>query len=107
MAQAFDMESYQKGYARGYRAGATDALSGKIAGAQETLALPLEALGLSTRARNCLTFQGCETVGDVAALPEQTILRMRNLGRKTAGEIALALRALCLPLTDWDPFLPK
>ena len=81
---------YYKGYLMGYLDGVRDTLHGT---ATETTAnslknLPIQAMELSTRARNCLTRAGCVTIGDVTNLSEAKLSVMRNLGIKTAAEIA-------------------
>ena len=50
--------------------------------------IPVAVMGLSVRARNCLVRAGCQTLADVLALEEEAVGRMRNLGPKTASEIA-------------------
>ena len=48
---------------------------------------PLDALGLSTRAYNCLRRAGLRTVAEVAALSDEQLLGIRNLGVLTLAEI--------------------
>ena len=50
--------------------------------------LPVKAMGLSSRVSNCLINSGCTHVCDVIRLSSSQIMRMRNLGSKTASEIA-------------------
>ena len=93
----------RKAYILGYRAGFQDAARGA-----ETPHLPpdpVEVLMLSTRAFNCLRFAGLRYVSEVATLPEQKIIQMKNLGKITANEIALALHSHGISGTDWDLFL--
>jgi len=81
---------YWQGYMAGYRDGVQDAQSGKITDWKELdiAKVPVNAMAISQRARNCLIYSGCTQVGDVIALTTDRILRMRNLGPKTAAEIA-------------------
>ena len=49
--------------------------------------MSLDTLGLSTRARNCLRRVGLRTVAEVAALTDEQLLNIRNLGILTLAEI--------------------
>ena len=81
---------YYSAYIAGYRDGVADAYSGNVKshGSTDPGKIPVAALGLSTRACNCLLRANCQTVADVLALEEHTVRIMRNLGPKTAAEIA-------------------
>ena len=94
-------------YLAGYRDGVRDTLNGKITRIpnNDLAALPLQAMGLSTRATNCLRRAGCSCVADVAALNGQTIATMRNMGIKTATEIARWLHNHHIHCTEWDEYL--
>ncbi len=105
MKIAQEQSGYNRGFAEGYRAGLADGLAGRRPDQQAALSEPVECLGLSTRARNCLNAQGCRTVAEVAALPEEKIRYMRSLGPVTADEIARALRRRNVFHTGWDAFL--
>lgn len=82
-----------KGYLEGYKDGFRDGKNGIKREEQcgEFKVLPINMMPLSTRARNCLTAAGCVSVADVADLEESKIARIRNLGKKTAKEIAIWL----------------
>ncbi len=95
---------YRQGYLAGYRDGLAAGQAGKTA-EPELPELPLEALGLSARAVNCLHAYNCRRVADVARLSAETIGRMRGLGKLTADEIARSLHAHEVLLTAWDAFL--
>ncbi len=97
-------QAYREGYLAGYRDGLAAGLAGERA-EPELLELPVEALGLPARARNCLRGAGCERVGDVARLSAEQILRMRGLGRLSADQIARSLRLHGIRPTAWDTFL--
>lgn len=77
-------------YLAGYRDGVKDVTSGKAVAWQlsDLGKLPIKAMALSTRAYNCLVNCGCTYVEDVIALSSYSIMTMRNLGPKTAAEIA-------------------
>ena len=81
---------YYKSYIAGYRDGVADAYSGKVHphNTSDPSKLPVAVMGLSTRACNCLIWANCQTVADVLALDEYAVQTMRNLGPKTAAEIA-------------------
>ena len=92
----------RKAYLLGYRAGYQNAMQGK-----ETIEIPpdpIEILSLSTRAYNCLHYAGLRYISEVATLPELKIIQMKNLGKITANEIALALQKQGIYGTAWDLF---
>lgn len=98
---------YCKGYIAGYQAGVRDAVSGKNTPIHENdvASYPIQAMGLSTRAINCLSQTGCTYVSDVAALSDHTISTLRNMGVKTASEIAQWLYAQGILCGAWVKFL--
>lgn len=100
-------DHYYKGYIAGYRDGMTDAASGKTAAITESdvINLPIKGMALSTRAYNCLARADCVYIADVAALSEITIATMRNLGPKTASEIAHWLDEHGIRYSAWSRFL--
>ena len=101
-------ETYRRGYRQGYRAGYQDAKEGKsgiVMDSDAVAELPIGAMGLSTRAYNCLHRFGCRFVSDVVKLSNLQILQMRNLGKVTAREIAGALENLGIRGTDWEAYL--
>lgn len=100
---------YQKGYNLGYRAGyrngAEAAQSGNPHPEEDLLNLPIENLGFSTRTYHCLRLAGYGRVRELAAVSEEQAARIRNLGRKSADEIARTLQAHGLPYTAWSKYL--
>lgn len=98
---------YFEGYTAGYRKGICDALSGKVVSVpQKDIAdIPIDAMKLSTRANNSLHRAGCSCIADVATLNEQTIATMRNIGNKTAMEIARWLDDHQIRYTAWEKYL--
>ena len=75
-------DRYAERYIAGYWDGVNDTLNKReaILAADELMALPIKAMDVSTRVRNCLSQSGCRSVGDAASLSEKTIMTMRNLG---------------------------
>lgn len=52
----------------------------------------IEDLGLSIRSKNCLARHGIRTVGELADMPDEEFMRVRNLGRKSTEEVLEKLR---------------
>ena len=99
-------QNHFNGYLAGYQDGLRDAASGKVCQMQEDfLSLPVRSMNLSTRAFNCLSRNGCSSIGDVAKLSDYAILTMRNLGPKTAAEVANWLNAHGICSTAWHRYL--
>lgn len=98
---------YYEGYLAGYWDGVKDAVSFKVQDCPSVhnRTLPIHAMALSTRAYNCLTHCGCVYIEDVAALNKETIRRIRNLGTKTASEIANCLIEYGILYSAWSDFL--
>ena len=66
----------------------------------------IDNIGLSVRAINVLSRVGIKTVGDILRLQSaEEILRIRNIGKRTSGEIAHKLNSLGFAGTAWDHFL--
>lgn len=53
---------------------------------------PLEELDLSIRPYNCLRRAGISTIEQLQQVPEEKLLRLRNLGRKSTEEIQSKLK---------------
>lgn len=98
---------FRKGYIKGYWDGVKDAVSGRVADCQmsDITKIPIRSMGLSSRACNCLTIYGCINVGDIIALRSDNIMRMRNLGSKTAAEIAQWLIDHGILCTAWSEYV--
>lgn len=96
-----------KAYIAGYRDGVADAYSGKAKNgiSNDPARIPVPVMGLSTRACNCLVMAGCQTVADILALDDDAVRRMRNLGPKTAAEIAQWLVEHYYFSTVWVQYL--
>lgn len=99
--------NYSKEYIAGYRDGAKDAVSGKLTdGAVLEIAyLPIKAMEVSTRAKNCLFYSGFTNVGELLALNSEEIMRIRNLGQKTASEIAKWLIESGILNSAWSEYV--
>ena len=105
------LREYDKGYSAGYQAGYQDGTANmangtpKPAAPDEVLNLPIEQMGLSTRAHNCMVAAHCKRIGDVARLTEEQIATMKRLGKISANESAQALQAQGIRHTAWDSYL--
>ena len=100
-------DPYYRGYIAGYRDGIKDGSCGKSASTVESdiVNLPIQAMALSTRAKNCLSQAGCKYIEDVASLNARTIAQIRNLGAKTASEIAHWLDSHGICYSAWSEYL--
>jgi DNA-directed RNA polymerase subunit alpha len=68
----------------------------------EELKMPIQELGLSVRASNCLEASHVETVGQLVKMTEADLLRLRSFGKTSLREIIrkLADLGLSLGMTD-------
>lgn len=100
-------EGYKTGYDQGYNDGYEDGKNGveKPVISEELLNHPIDSMGLSVRAFNCLLRARCERVGDVVRMSEYQIQTLRNLGAKSANEIACALRDMGISNTNWASYI--
>ena len=100
---------YKVGFNDGYDQGIQDAPQGVIkAGKSITLiSLPIEALGISLRARNALACAGFNKFGDILNLCRREIIHIKNLGRKQREEVTAGLHYYGITETDWDFFRPR
>ncbi len=98
---------YSIGFSEGYSDGKVDGAAGVTQpyAADEVLNRPIESLNLSTRAHSCLRLAKCKRIGDVARLSDEEIRTMRQLGKVSANEIALAIKSLHIARTAWDRYL--
>lgn len=98
---------YPKGYMAGYWDGIRDATQGRINenGTEDMLNLPVEIMEISTRAKNCLIRTGCKYISEVTKLGEYEIAIMRNVGTKTAHEIAKWLDDQGIHYSAWCKYL--
>lgn len=102
-----EQDLYRQGYLAGYQKALMDyhILPKDSHIPVEIQTLPLDNLGLSARAVNCLRSAGCSCIGDVCGLDEFHIQRMRNLGPKTAAEIAGLIVGYGIYHTAWNQFI--
>lgn len=49
--------------------------------------MPIEKLDISVRTYNCLKRYGISTVGELSAMTEEKLKRVRNLGKENYDEI--------------------
>jgi DNA-directed RNA polymerase subunit alpha len=68
--------------------------------ASPDLDLPIEALDLSERPRNCLRRAQVETVGELVHKTEEELLNITNFGQKSLEEVVAKLDELGLSLTS-------
>jgi DNA-directed RNA polymerase subunit alpha len=74
---------------------------GDVVAAESTspdLDLPIEALDLSERPRNCLRRAQIQTVGELVLKTEEDLLNITNFGQKSLEEVAAKLDELGLSL---------
>ncbi len=100
-------KGYYVGFFDGYQRGAEDARLGlpTACDPDSPLDQPIEALNLSHRAYNILHRTGYRYIRDLTTLDELEIYRIRNLGTKTADEVAKKLQAMGISHTNWCHFL--
>ena len=98
---------YRKGYVAGYRDGLKAAAQGKTE--ENPLGdipdLPIDRMAISARARNCLIHAGCHYTSDLVKLRDERIATMRNLGPKSAAEIAQWLDQHGIHYSAWCTYL--
>jgi len=66
----------------------------------QNLKQPLADLDLSVRSYNCLRRAGKNTIGDIVAMSELDLTKIRNLGRKSMDEIVAYLQRYELNLRE-------
>ncbi|MFH1706435.1 MAG: DNA-directed RNA polymerase subunit alpha [Planctomycetota bacterium] len=63
----------------------------KVRKAQDELkakfATAIDGIGLSVRTLNCLATKGIKTIGEIAAMPEAEVEKIRNFGKTSAKEL--------------------
>ena len=67
-------------------------------GRARVMSMRIEDLNFSVRTINCLKKEGITTVGELARLSEDELLRLRNFGRKSLTEVREKLTELGIPL---------
>ena len=100
-------KGYRNGYLDGYRDGVLAAKEGEYKQHINSgvLNLPIEVMEITTRAHNCLVRLGCRYISDLLEITEENLQRARNLGSKTAAEIAGWLESNGLTHTVWSRYL--
>jgi len=71
------------------------------ASGQEHLDLPIEALDLSERPRNCLRRAQVQTVGELIEKTEEDLLNITNFGQKSLEEVVAKLDELGFSLKNY------
>ena len=78
--------------------GAAEAVEEIDSEQQRKLDMPVQELELSVRASNCLESAKIETVGELAALTEAELLKIRSFGKTSLREVKRKLADLGLSL---------
>lgn len=78
-----------------------DELAPTEASGQEHLDLPIEALDLSERPRNCLRRAQVQTVGELIEKTEEDLLNITNFGQKSLEEVVAKLDELGFSLKNY------
>ena len=84
-----------------YDALVPDELAPVEATGQEHLDLPIEALDLSERPRNCLRRAQVQTVGELIEKTEEDLLNITNFGQKSLEEVVAKLDELGFSLKNY------
>ncbi|VAW06079.1 DNA-directed RNA polymerase alpha subunit [hydrothermal vent metagenome] len=84
-----------------YDALVPDDLAPVEASGQEHLDLPIEALDLSERPRNCLRRAQVQTVGELIEKTEEDLLNITNFGQKSLEEVVAKLDELGFSLKNY------
>lgn len=84
-----------------YDALVPDELAPVEASGQEHLDLPIEALDLSERPRNCLRRAQVQTVGELIEKTEEDLLNITNFGQKSLEEVVAKLDELGFSLKNY------
>lgn len=84
-----------------YDALVPDELAPVEASGQEHLDLPIEALDLSERPRNCLRRAQVQTVGELIEKSEEDLLNITNFGQKSLEEVVAKLDELGFSLKNY------
>lgn len=84
-----------------YDALVPDELAPIEASGQEHLDLPIEALDLSERPRNCLRRAQVQTVGELIEKTEEDLLNITNFGQKSLEEVVAKLDELGFGLKNY------
>ena len=64
--------------------------------------VPIEELNISVRTYNCLRRRGVSTVGDLAVMTKEELMRVSNLGKRNYDEILEKLDNIGISLASED-----
>lgn len=98
-------QEYMRGYENGFAlaSGNAEANAEKTSDTDETILVV--DMNLTVRSTNCLVRAKLETLEDLLKVDSvDTIYKVRNLGKKSAGEVAWKLNSLGFKGTVWDEF---
>lgn len=65
---------------------------------KDVLSTTVGVLGISSRARNALRYEGINTLGELVRKTERDLLKMLNMGKKQVGQVKESLTAYGLTL---------
>lgn len=71
-------------------------------GEDERLSRPVAELDLSVRASNCLEADNIQTIGDLVAMDEDALLKIKNFGKTSLKEVEARLAEIGLSLTKGE-----
>ena len=97
---------YMRGYEKGYAVGVGKMDENETSTEESDETLLVTDMCMSIRTTNCLVRAKLETLEDLLKVDSiDTIHKVRNLGKKSAGEVAKRLNDLGFTETVWDTFL--
>lgn len=100
-------DHYLRGYQEGRAASKVDAEAAIYGVPAETLLMPVAEFDFSVRTYNCLVRAGVQVARDILDFDsDEKIRSIRNLGRKSAAEIATKLGHYGICTDIWAGYLP-
>lgn len=96
---------YRDGIEEGYNKAKREISKEKSEETIHLLELPLENLGLSVRSFNALHRIECKTLGDIIALDDKEIRRIKGVGKACSIEIAKMIESHGIKTSWWSIFL--
>ena len=99
-------QEYMRGYERGFAVASGNAENTEEIQEEKDETILVMDLNFSVRTTNCLVRAKLNTLEDVLKVAStDDIMKIRNLGKKSAGEVARRLNELGFPGTVWDEFI--
>ena len=81
-----------RSYGKNNAGGKSDAVS--LKGSSTCGDASIDILELSARAEHCLQRAGVTTIGELCAMSEEELSKLRNMGKKTVEEVKAKLRKM-------------